>query len=545
MSFGSQPTTSRAEWLAARALLASHRLRRFVPIALGTFITVFIAVYVLRGPLEDLVIASQQASGQSRMPLRDTVPLATEVQTARQVLAVRDSTMRAGELQSRTHAGVAVLSAEARRERDSLRTTLGQLAGALDRAAKAPLPASYRALASTPALRGLGNVQLLVDTLDLLDQVRRTLDPVAAPQREFAQLSQRANAIGATLQGIGQARQAAMVRRLAAIEAGGAQPAATTTTATDTMTARAVRDSAWRRVVLAESSLREAKQWNEDRQSRVDSTARARAAPMLGASPAAATLAALVVLAVLGFTLAVTAEVRAPTIAHAREAERLTRLPVLGTVLARDLPVEGRGRLRPATGVNPFRMLYLRLTASGARERTVCIAGDDPTTVATVAGCLAVSAAADEHSTLIVDLASGTPSTSLYFGERSEPGFSEAMAMVRMWREVARPVGASEGLGLDLIPAGAPRSDILDSVHATANRDEFRLFAEEYDFTVVTAPSRASWETARILCEGPPTIYVARTGMTPLHRLHTEVEVLTSSGCQLMGVLLVDARLNA
>ena len=57
-----------------------------------------------------------------------------------------------------------------------------------------------------------------LDTLDAPDRARLTLGPVAAPQREVAQLTQQANAVGCTLQELGQTRQAALVRQIATLE---------------------------------------------------------------------------------------------------------------------------------------------------------------------------------------------------------------------------------------------------------------------------------------------------------------------------------------
>ena len=249
---------------------------------------------------------------------------------------------------------------------------------------------------------------------------------------------------------------------------------------------------------------------------------------------------ALLILSVLGFSLAVVAEAKAPTIAHAREVERLTRLPVLASATAFRVPREGRARLQPGTGVDPFRMVYLSLTASGTRERVVCVTGDDVSLTVAVAGRLAVSAAADEHATLLVDLAPGIPSTSAFFGWREEPGFTEAIAGVRLWREVARPVGASEGLAIDVIPAGGIRQDTTSSVQNEIARREFMAFLEEYDFTVLMAPTAAAVAVASTACGSPPTIVVARTARTRLRALQSSISGLRTAGVTIHGILLID-----
>ncbi|MBI5601384.1 MAG: hypothetical protein HY944_07430, partial [Gemmatimonadetes bacterium] len=47
------PPIARADWMAARALLATRRLRPVAPFALGAFALVFVALWGVRGPLAD------------------------------------------------------------------------------------------------------------------------------------------------------------------------------------------------------------------------------------------------------------------------------------------------------------------------------------------------------------------------------------------------------------------------------------------------------------------------------------------------------------
>lgn len=542
MSRAASHPTARADWMAARALLATRRLRPIVPFALGAFALVFATLWAMRAPLADRAAAAQRTTGRIPAAERDTLSFVKDVQAAQREFARKDSVLRALLTLTAARDATPVLSPGAQRERDSLRTVFAQLTAALDRAAKAPLSASYRVLANTNALRSLGTVQLLVDTLDLLENVRQTLDPAAAPTREFAQLSQRANAIGATLQDLGRARQSALARQIAVIEGSGDRAAQGAAEPADTSAARVARDSAHRAVAGAESSLRAARQWHARVEADADSAARARASRILGAPPVVVATSALLVLVVLTFSLAVVAEARAPTIAHAREAERITGLPVLATAPAFRVPREGRARLQAGDGVDPFRMVYLSLTARGTRERAVCVTGDTlPDTVA-VAARLAVSAATDEQATLLVDLAPGIPSASAFFGWRDEPGFTEAIAGVRLWREVARPVGASEGLAIDVIPAGGPRQDTTTSVQNEIARGEFTAFLAEYDFTVLVAPTTAAVGVAATACRRPPTIVVVRTAQTRIQAIQTTISELRAGGATISGILLLDSK---
>lgn len=532
---------ARADWMAARALLATRRLRPVAPFALSAFALVFIALWGVRGPLADRAAAAQRSAGRMQAAERDTVPLAANALAAQRESARQDSVLRALLFRAESRAAAPALPAEARRQRDSLRTALTQLTAALDRASKAPLAASYRVLANTEALRSLAAVKVLVDTLGLLENVRQTLDPAAAPTREFAQLSARANAIGRSLQDIGQDRRSLLVRQIALIESSGEGATRDDAGSVDTSAARTARDSARRAATTADSLLRDAREWHARVQARTDSVARAKAARILGSSPFVVATSALLLITVLGFSLAVIAEAKDPTIAHAREVERITGLPVLANATAFRVPREGRARLQPGTGVDPFRMVYLSLTASGTRERVVCITGDDTARTVAVAGRLAVSAAADERATLLVDLTPGIPASSNFFGWRDEPGFTEAIAGVRLWREVARPIGASEGMSIDVIPAGGLRQDTASSLQNEIARGEFRAFVGEYDFTVLVAPTVAAAGVAATACGSPPTILVARIAQTRLRAVRASLASLRESGVLPYGILLIDS----
>ena len=440
-------TASRAEWFAARALLASRRLRAFVPIGLTVFAIVFVTVLAARRLVTDSPPPTSRPAGGAIATPRDTFRLAVELLNARAEFAERDSVLQVMLSLMETTAVVPPLAPASQHDRDSLRTVLAQLDGALNRATKAPLVASYQALAGVKAMRAVGGVPELVDSLDQIDRARLTLDPAGTPQREFAQLTLRSNALGEQLQEIGQAQRSELVRQITAIDKDATRRAGPPVSREAPTVMQAVRDSARTRVESAAARLHDARQWNATMRARADSAESVRVTHLLGPSPLAAALAALVVAGVLIFALAVAVEARRPTVANAREVERLAGIPALGIAHPEHLPGQGRARLRPVASIDPFRMEYLALTASGTRERAVCVTGDDVDLVAAVAGRLAVSAATDARATLLVDIAPGTPSASRYFGERTDPGFSEAIAAVRLWREVTRPLRSERRTG--------------------------------------------------------------------------------------------------
>lgn len=520
---------SRAEWLAARALLASRRLRPILPSAIG----VALVVLLMAGWWP-----RAGASGAERMTAEDSVPAEADTVALRAAQARLDaqrrrvdSTIQASSVTD-IPSDTGRLSAAERQERDSLLTVRNELDDALDRAAKSPLVTSYRTLARTAALRSLGTVSVLMDTLDLLEEVRRTLDPVAAPQREFAQLSERTHAIGASLQAIGQARRAVLNRRLVTLGQTDARSAVDTTALR-----RAERDSLRLRAAQLDSLLRVARQWHADRGPQATvAPARARAIAV-SLLPA---LGALFLAGVAVFTIVLALEARRPTIAHAREVERITGLPVLATIRESHVPSEGRARLQAGQGADPFRMVYLALTVGEPRARTVCVTGTRPEPVAATAGRLAVSAAAEERSTLVMDLTGGSATTAQYFGWKDGPGFSEAIAGVRLWREVATPIGASEGTDIDLVAAGANRADTAEAIALESNRREYLAFLGEHDFTVLAAATTASAALAARVAERPCTIVITEAARTRVSQLRHLLEELVTADVRLSGIVLFD-----
>ena len=114
--------------------------------------------------------------------------------------------------------------------------------------------------------------------------------------------------------------------------------------------------------------------------------------------------------------------------------------------------------------------------------------GDDRAVVATIAGRLALAAAADARATLVVDADAEGSSVAGYYEQRPEPGFSDALAGVRLWRDVTRPVGAGDGLSIDVIAGwrDQDRGARPRDAGIRAKRSS-RDSATEYDFCVIVS----------------------------------------------------------
>ena len=465
-----------------------------------------------------------------RSPGEDTVRLLVRADSARRAAAVADSEYTLALQESENLAGrQAGLSPVQRTKRDSLQSLASELDTLIARAANAPLPASYRALAAAAALHGDSRTARLTDSLDALDRQRTALEPAAGTGLPYAELTASVNDVGAAIRAAAVHRRAALAQSLSNVEAapgGSGSPV-------DTARPRLRRDSTRSAAFTLDSALAASR----NRNAAADQRERGAAEQATRRVPPAAMLFAAMVLAVIaGFSFNLSTEIRRPTLGSPREAERVAGVPVLAVARNSD-------RAPRIGGIDPFRMLYLGLTATGTRTRTVVVTGDDRAVVATVAGRLALAAAADERATLAVDADAEGSSVAAYYGERPEPGVSDALAGVRLWREVTRPIGASDGLSIDVTPGGAIRPDEPDRATKESSREEFTRFRAEYDFCVVVAPSESSLALACSLLERPVTVLCAEIGRTALARLRADADRIRESGGMLHGLTIWDAEL--
>lgn len=384
-------------------------------------------------------------------------------------------------------------------------------------------------------------MRTLADSLTRLTQQRDALPSGPSRDRLAAPLTATINRVGYTMVAIAEFRQ----RQLAA-EAGiappverpappepEAEPAATGTVA-DTAALRTL-------AVAAQDSLAQAQRAHGAAVAALRSTENVAGTarnPWAAATPALAMILVMLSGLGVGFTTALSRETSAPTIASAREAERAAGVPVLATVT--EAPPVGGARFKPG-GVDPFRMLYLGLTSTGTRARTTIVTGSDPTIVAAVAARLAVSAAADHRTTLLMDVDPASIALSRTFRERAEPGLTDVLAGAFAWREVARPVGSSDGLAITIVPAGTERDDLPIGDALAAVREDLTRFRAPFEFTILVVPLDRL-ELARALVEPSPLVVSATVGATAVDEFSMDVAALKSSGEQRVhGTVLWDA----
>ncbi len=513
----------RSESLAARAALAWRRTGRFALIAAVAFVVILLVLLIvpqLGGPTRAVAVP---------LPRADTAPLVVRADSAHHVAAHADSQYAAMKVATaQLAAGPPGMTPVQRASRDSLQLLASELDTLLARAAKAPLPASYRALAAAAALHRDPRTAKLTDSLDALEKRRAALSQTNGADLPFADITALVNDVGLAIRNAATHRRERLAQTIADFTA-----AATTSPAIDTAGARQFRDSTQAAVAAIDSTLTAARTQNAAADRQAD-TARDRANRRV--PPVAMLLAALMLAVIAGFSFNLSAEINNPTLATPREAERVAQAPILA--VARD-----RDRILHIGGIDAFRMLYLGLTATGTRTRTVIVTGDDRAVIATVAGRVALAAAADARATLVVDADPEASPVAGYFMQRPEPGFSDALAGVRLWREVATPVGASDGLSIDVVPGGAIRREALDDATKESAREEFARFRAEYDFCVIVAPPENSMALLCSLVVKSVIVLCAELGETSLARVRADAERIRKAGGVLHGLALWETEL--
>ncbi len=456
-------------WFAARLSLALHRTRRFTRWWLGLGGTLTVIALLLPVAAGDPEAAARFAREQA---VADSVVTAAELQRVRDAQADAESTLVA----ARRPSGGA---APSRSSHDPRLTTLDASIAMARAARTAP---SFLTLSDDPAIRFGPRMRALADSL------RSTNDSA-----EILRL-------GNTIIAIAEYRRDAIAEQ-------GAENATFTDTDEETDTlAVAVRAAALRdslaRATAAHDAARAAV-------ASIASAADAGRSPVPPLSPGLALLVVLLVGLTLRVGLALSGELREPRLAHALEAERAVGAPALAVV--RDALPEGPLRFRPS-GVDPFRVLYLGLTATGTRTRALVVTGEDAVIVAAVGARLAIAAGADHRTTLVTELDPEQILLARVFRDHAEPGLTDAMAGAFKWREVARSVGSSDGLSITMVPAGTAR-DPLDEAQQRAGIEAFQAFREGFEFTILTVALR-DLDQARALLPGAPTVLCGTVGVT-------------------------------
>jgi Mrp family chromosome partitioning ATPase len=280
----------------------------------------------------------------------------------------------------------------------------------------------------------------------------------------------------------------------------------------------------------------------------------------------------------LGYAAALLGEIRRPRLADPSEAERITRVRVLAVIRPDEDVTPERARRRADTRALPFvdpavegyRLVYLSLVATGGAASRVAVTAAEPGVAAAVALNLAVAAAEDGRSTLVVDADARHATTTAALGLRGRPGLADAVRGAPVAPLVATvPVG--RGAALHALPAGRPPAAAPAGRPAGAGaavpvaadpRADLARVARSYDLTVTSLPPVPAGTAAALPAAdgGPPrpaasppapetvarevlareVIVCARAGHTPLAGLTREIARLNGLGAQVRGLVIWD-----
>ncbi len=511
-----------AEWLTARGSLAVRRTRRFLRwwLTLGGAATV-IAL------LMPVASRDQAVATRSRLDAAaaDTARTSDRLRRFVTLAAAADTQLAEARAELRTTGERARVAAVPPTSRDPRLPSLDE---AIRVARQLRTPEAFIALAADPAVRFGPRMQAVADSLAAAAATLAELGPDDAVARATATADVRRH--GVTIVAIAQFR-----RNTIAGETAPAVPEAPTfgpvaDTVAEAARAVQMRDSVARARAAHAAALRA---WDAE----ANTTAPDARSGTAALSPGLALLAILVVGLVVRWLFAMSREMRSPRLAHPVEAERAVGAPALAVV--RDALPEGPMRFRPS-GVDPFRVLYLGLTSTGTRTRTLVVTGADPIITGAVGARLAIAAAADHRATLVADLDTEQIALARIFRGPPEPGLSDVLAGAFKWREIARPVGSSDGLTITMISAGTTRDVPGESEALAAIREEFTRFRNGFEFTILVA-SQADLSRALELVPGSPVVLCGALGETAVDEFTRDGAQLQVSGARLHGLVLWDA----
>lgn len=532
-----------SEWFFARASLASRRSLRFVK-----FWVPIVGGLALLALLVPLATSDPTAPARARLQRQaaDTLRSAGRLRTAEFTVAAAESALVAARSVGTTtvprdvaRPAPAVAAPVVR----SIEPSVAEFERLITQARQLRTPPSWLAVAAHPAVNAGPRMRSLADTLAGLVAQQEALG--SGPQREqqINEIARRISRTGYTIIAIAENKRDELIA--SGTTAVAPAPAVTTPVLTPiaprVVALRPDTARVFATLLAARDTLSQIRRQHDSLRTIVIALAGEAIAPATSSLAAATPAIALFVLLVAGLAVrlgaALSQEMRAPTIAHAAEATAVFGSPVLATV--RDALLDGPARFRPS-GVDPFRMLYLGLTATGTRARTAIVTGSDPTITAATAARLAIAAAADHRTTLAIDLDPTEIALARTFRERPEPGFTDALAGAFRWKDVARPVGSSDGLPITLMPAGTERDDVSPAMTLEALREEFTKFRSQFELTIIVCPlDRVA--TALALIPTSPVIHTTVAGETPVTRLMEEGAAVRTQTSRVQGLVLWDA----
>lgn len=427
-------------------------------------------------------------------------------------------------------------------QRESLAVVVSGLNRLIERADNAPLPSSYRALASSPAVAADEQVRVLLDSLSEIENERDAFGAVSGVDPVYVALTARATAIGRQIQAIAEGKRSIARSQLAALRPPTPPPAPRVRV--DTTKFLADKLQAQRTYAGASQALARARATNE----RIDQQSeKARDLANVGAPPLAMLGAALVLALALGFAAALTLELRRPHVADPREAEQVTGARVLSIIRPGEVMIE-RSRRQADEEAPPlidivsesYRRLYLHLAATEANVPMVTVTGDDAAIVGTVASNLAATAAYEARSTLVVDVDPVTCTIASVLRVRPNPGFAGIVSGSSEWADSIVTTTIGRDRPLDVLPSGTARVGTPSPEIAERIRGDFTRMERRYDLVVIAAPTEYVLHHSTTVMPNPDVVLCARVGHTSIADLKKSVDGFRQRDLRVHGLVLWD-----
>lgn len=535
----------RVAWAGARA---RNALRRHAQLGV-------VAAVVFAATLITLILVPQQAQRafaalQPRPEeWQDTTRILQQVDRARDELTAARGVLASARAAATAPPPaplrpVATLTAEQIRFRDSLEAEAEQLRRGLQRLERAPLPATYRALGELPEVAVVPRTRLLLDSLAAVEREREEFAALGGVDPIVVALATRATAIGREIQAIAEGRLAGTLRELEALAAPPPPPPAAPRPEVDTLGPLTRVVDAEARLAATEEALTAAREANERLAARAE---RAREGANFIAPPLAVLAAAAILALAVGYAAALLAELRRPRVADGEEIERETRVRTLAVVRAGgSTPERARRRADVRTPdlldplAEPYRMLNLQLSPTGAALPIVTVTGDEPAIVATVAANLAASTAEDARSVLLIDADLATGAIASIVRSRPVPGISELLRGEAGWSDTLSSALFGRERTVDVIPAGTPVPRLREPVPSDAFRMDLHRLARRYDLTVLATSLAHACRGSQSILPAPDVVLCVQSNATSLVDLRGSVAALHGAGLRVQGVVLWD-----
>ncbi|MGH9475530.1 MAG: GumC family protein [Terriglobales bacterium] len=152
----------------------------------------------------------------------------------------------------------------------------------------------------------------------------------------------------------------------------------------------------------------------------------------------------------------------------------------------------------------------------------------------TISGNLAAAMATLGRRTLLIDADMRKPSMHSKFGISRQPGFSNVLRGLCAPSDCFRPIGPN----LTIMPAGSGCHNAVELLHLHLE-DVLEQMRTQFDFVLLDCPPALGFaDTAIIAGAAGSVLVVVHAGTTDRARVHSALRQLSSSGANLVGIIL-------